>query len=130
VPRNGPRRASRRPAATRPGHALFFAAAAALALAGNACAEDDALDTKCDAYAELAERFMRHRQETNDLEGTWRMAAIIRNPELSSIAQALAHEAYKRPRQASDEGREQAARDFSDETRTSCLAGPDAREAR
>jgi len=73
---------------------------------------------------------MRHRQETNDLEGTWRMAAIIRNPELSSVAQALAHEAYKRPRQKSDEGRQQAARDFSEETRASCLAGPDAREAR
>jgi|GEM_PF-3814379 len=111
-------------------HASLCAAAVALALAGNACAGEQAGDAKCDAYAQLAERLMRHRQETNDLEGTWRMAGLIRNPELSRVAQALAHEAYRRQREDTDEGREQAATDFSAETRASCLAGPDTREAR
>ena len=110
--------------------AALFMAAFALALAGSACAGEHAGDAQCDAYAQLAERLMRHRQETNDLEGTWRMAGLVRNPELSRVAQALAHEAYKRQREDSDESREQAARDFSAETRASCLAGPDAPEAR
>jgi hypothetical protein len=106
-------------------HAPLCAAAVALALAGNACAGEEAGDAKCDAYAQLAERLMRHRQETNDLEGTWRMAGLVRNPELSRVAQALAHEAYKRQREDSDESREQAARDFADETRASCLVSND-----
>ena len=78
--------------------------------------------TRCDVHAELAERIMRHRQEANDLEATWRMAGLIRDPELSSVALRLSFEAYKRPRKDSDEQREQAARDFSGETRSECLA--------
>jgi hypothetical protein len=77
---------------------------------------------RCEVHAALAERVMRHRQEANDLEATWRLAGLIRDPELSSVALRLSFEAYQRPRQASNEEREQAAAEFAEGTRAACFA--------
>lgn len=65
-----------------------------LALAGQAHAEGGDRDPECDSRAELAERIMRHRQDSDDLESTWRMASLIRNVALSRFAQGLVQAAY------------------------------------
>ena len=100
--------------------ALCLTGLLAFAPAPGAWAETEEPRARCEVQAELAERIMRHRQEANDLEATWRMAGLIRDPELSSVALRLSFEAYKRPRQTSDEEREQAAAEFAEEARESC----------
>lgn len=96
----------------------------ALALSGGAAADIPDPAPDCDVHAELAERVMRHRQQTNDLEGTWRLAGLIRNPAMSRIAQGFVQEAYRRPRPLTDEERERAAMEFAAEARKNCLAAP------
>jgi hypothetical protein len=97
-----------------------------LALAGRAHAGEQDRQEKCISQAELAERIMRHRQDTNDLESSWRMAGLIRNIELSRIAQGLVQAAYREPRRASEEDRDGSAREFAATTMAACLAGMDA----
>jgi hypothetical protein len=74
----------------------------------------------CEAHAQMAERVMRHRQETNDLESTWRMAGLIRNPELSRVAQRLVPKAYRWPRQATGEERDRVTSEFAEAARAAC----------
>ena len=99
------------------------------ALAGTAYADAKDWHAECRSQAELAGRIMRHRQDTNDLEGTWRMAGLIRNLERSRIAQGLVQAAYREPRQDSEKERERAAQAFAATAMASCLAGPDAPQA-
>lgn len=96
--------------------------ALACALAGQAAAGEEGMQTlpSCEAHAGIAERIMRHRQEANDLESTWRMAWLIRDPGLSQVAQRLVSEAYRRPRQATEEDRERVVREFAAEARAAC----------
>jgi hypothetical protein len=94
----------------------------ALALSGGARADIPDPGPDCEVHAELAERVMRHRQQTNDLEGTWRLAGLIRNPAMSRIAQGFVQEAYRRPRQTTEERREQAVTEFAAEAREACRA--------
>jgi hypothetical protein len=100
-----------------------------LALAGRAHAAEQERQAICESQAELAERIMRHRQDTNDLEGTWRMAALIRNIELSRIAQGFVQAAYREPRRESKQDRDRSAREFAAATMAACLAGTDAAES-
>jgi hypothetical protein len=102
--------------------ALLVMAAAALAFAAEPRAATDESQAQCAARAQLAERIMRHRQETDDLEATWRIATIIRNAELSRAAQGYAHDAYARPRAAETDARETAVRNFAAEALQKCLA--------
>lgn len=99
---------------------------AALALAwvpvAPAPADEMELLATCEAQAGVAERVMRHRQDTNDLESTWRMAGLIRNPELSRVAQRLVPKAYRQPRQVAEEERERAASEFAEAARAACQA--------
>ena len=94
----------------------------ALALAGQARAGTGDDEARCTGRAQLAERIMRHRQDTNDLEATWRIAGEIRDPPLSRFAQALVFEAYQQPRHAAEAERALATQDFADEVRQACLA--------
>jgi len=94
----------------------------ALTLAGGAAADITDPAPGCDVHAELAERVMRHRQQTDDLEGTWRMAGLIRNPSRSRVAQGFVQEAYRKPRHPTDASREHAARQFAAQARETCLA--------
>lgn len=96
-----------------------------MVLAQPAAADEAGGRPSCDVQAEVAERVMRHRQQFNDLESTWRMAGLIRNLELSRVAQRLVAEAYKRPRQAGDEERERVTNEFSEEVRDACKMGSD-----
>ena len=102
--------------------ALLIAVTVALAFAGQPRAGTDEHQAQCASLAQLAERIMRHRQETNDLEATWRMATLIRNAEISRAAQAYAHDAYARPRVTEADARETAVRNFADEALQRCLA--------
>lgn len=97
-----------------------------LVLTGRADADDQDRHAICASQAQVAERIMRHRQDTNDLEGTWRMAGLIRSIELSRIAQGLVQAAYREPRRDSDEDRERAAQEFGAAAMASCLAETDA----
>jgi hypothetical protein len=92
-------------------------------------ATDDQHTAQCQARGELAERLMRHRQEANDLESTWRGTTQIRDPALAQVAQRLVHDAYARRREQSAKDREQAATMFAAEARLQCLQQPAAPEA-
>lgn len=100
----------------------LLVALVALVLAGEARAGMGDDETRCAERAQLAERIMRHRQDTNDLEATWRIAGDIRDPRLSRLGQALVFEAYQQTRLAAQTERLLAARDFANEVRRSCLA--------
>lgn len=100
----------------------LLVALVALVHAGEARAGMGDDEARCAARAQLAERVMRHRQDTNDLEATWRIAGDIRDPELSRLGQALVFEAYQQTRHAAETERLLAARDFADEVRRACLA--------
>lgn len=65
---------------------------------------------------------MRHRQDTDDLESTWRIAANLRDPQLSRFGQRLVYEAYQRPRRVSEDDRARAIREFTEEARATCVA--------
>lgn len=100
----------------------LLAALVALALAGEARAGADDDEARCLERAQLAERIMRHRQDTDDLEATWRIAGDIRDPPQSRFAQALVFEAYQQARHVTETERQLATRDFADEVRRKCLA--------
>jgi hypothetical protein len=102
--------------------ALVVSAVCSLALACQAGAEEHERLEKCEPRVQLAERIMWHRQKMNDLEATWRIASIVRDQELSRIGQVLVYEAYRRPRHATEDAREQAIREFTEEVRRECLA--------
>lgn len=82
---------------------------------------DDERRAQCQTRGELAERLMRHRQETNDLESTWRGTIQIRDPALAQAAQRLVLDAYARPREQAAADREQVATVFGEEARLHCL---------
>jgi hypothetical protein len=90
--------------------------------AGQAAADEPESLARCEAHAGVAERVMRHRQETNDLESTWRMAGLIRNPQLSRVAQRLVPEAYRQTRRGTDDERERVASEFAEAARATCQA--------
>jgi hypothetical protein len=100
----------------------LLVAMVALGLASEAGAGMGDDDTRCADRAQLAERIMRHRQDTNDLEATWRIAGDIRDPQLSRLGQALVFEAYQQTRHAAEAERLLATREFADEVQRACLA--------
>jgi hypothetical protein len=106
----------------RPRVIAAVAAAVAIAASDRPSAGEDERAARCESRAQLAERIMRHRQDADDLEATWRMASLIRDPAQSRLAQSLVQAAYALPRALAGDERQQAAVAFGADVGAKCLA--------